>query len=207
MKKAYFFDVDDTLCDTGKSHARAFDLALAEIGFSGDFNYSEYIGLNTEEVFSKILGSQDLIEKAIQSKRNFYKEIAKETEPMKGAREILEYLSRGKTPIFAVSAGSKSSVETSLASAGLMIFLDEVITCERTTRQKPFPDPYHLAVSICGLPASDCLAVEDSESGVKSALAANLDVVVVNNKHLDWIQKYEIRKFDSLLDFLYEIEI
>jgi beta-phosphoglucomutase-like phosphatase (HAD superfamily) len=46
-------------------------------------------------------------------------------------------------------------------------------------RTKPHPDPYLLAAELLGVPASSCVALEDSEIGAASARAAGCRTVVV----------------------------
>jgi beta-phosphoglucomutase-like phosphatase (HAD superfamily) len=49
--------------------------------------------------------------------------------------------------------------------------------------KKPEPDIYHWVLDQLGLPASQCIAMEDSENGIRSALAAGLDTVVTVNAY------------------------
>jgi beta-phosphoglucomutase-like phosphatase (HAD superfamily) len=46
---------------------------------------------------------------------------------------------------------------------------------------KPHPEPYLTAAAILGVDAHDCLAIEDSNTGAKSAEAAGCTVLVVPN--------------------------
>ena len=49
------------------------------------------------------------------------------------------------------------------------------------TQHKPHPFPYLLAAGQLGLPPAQCLAFEDSLSGIRSAQAAGMHVVGVKN--------------------------
>ena len=49
---------------------------------------------------------------------------------------------------------------------------------------KPSPRPYLLAAALLGLPASECIAVEDSVPGITSAVAAGCFVVATPLPHL-----------------------
>jgi beta-phosphoglucomutase-like phosphatase (HAD superfamily) len=44
---------------------------------------------------------------------------------------------------------------------------------------KPAPDPFLVAAKLLGVPASFCLALEDSHNGVRSASAAGMMTVMV----------------------------
>ena len=56
-----------------------------------------------------------------------------------------------------------------------------VVTGDRVEQGKPHPEPYLTAAAALGLAASDCLAIEDSNTGAKSAEAAGCLVLVVEN--------------------------
>ncbi|MEO9323850.1 HAD family phosphatase [Nocardioides sp. C4-1] len=54
-----------------------------------------------------------------------------------------------------------------------------IVTGEQVSRGKPDPEPYLRAAELLGVDARDCVAVEDSETGTRSAVAAGCAVVVV----------------------------
>jgi HAD superfamily hydrolase (TIGR01509 family) len=56
-----------------------------------------------------------------------------------------------------------------------------VVTGDRVAQGKPHPEPYLTAAAALGLDASECLAIEDSNTGAKSAEAAGCLVLVVEN--------------------------
>ena len=49
--------------------------------------------------------------------------------------------------------------------------------------KKPEPDIYHWVLEQLGLPAQQCIAIEDSENGMRASLAAGLDTVVTVNDY------------------------
>ncbi len=58
---------------------------------------------------------------------------------------------------------------------------DVVITGDRVTRGKPFPDPYLAGAKALGVDPLGCIAIEDSNTGASSAEAAGCTVVTVEN--------------------------
>ena len=46
------------------------------------------------------------------------------------------------------------------------------------SKKKPAPDIYHWVLDQLELTAQQCIAIEDSENGLKSALAANLPTLI-----------------------------
>ncbi len=56
---------------------------------------------------------------------------------------------------------------------------DTVITGDAVTHGKPHPEPYATACRELGVAPADCLALEDSATGARSAVGAGCRVVVV----------------------------
>ena len=54
-----------------------------------------------------------------------------------------------------------------------------IVPGDEVRRGKPHPEPYLRAAQLLGLPADDCVAIEDSEAGARSAAAAGARTVVV----------------------------
>lgn len=56
-----------------------------------------------------------------------------------------------------------------------------VVTGDTVTFGKPHPEPYEKAAAILGVPPEDTVAIEDSNTGARSAEAAGCTVLVVEN--------------------------
>jgi HAD superfamily hydrolase (TIGR01509 family) len=56
-----------------------------------------------------------------------------------------------------------------------------VVTGDEVARPKPFPDPYLHAARLLGVPPASCVAIEDSPTGVASAVAARVPVLAVQH--------------------------
>ena len=84
---------------------------------------------------------------------------------------------RTKPPL---GAASLSFVEPILAHLPEGTFAT-VVTGDRVEFGKPHPEPYLTAAAELGLDPADCLAVEDSNTGAKSAVAAGCTVLCVPN--------------------------
>jgi beta-phosphoglucomutase-like phosphatase (HAD superfamily) len=66
-----------------------------------------------------------------------------------------------------------------LGLAGIIEQFDAVITRDDVVNPKPHPEPYLLAARKLRTPPADCLAIEDSHAGVRSAHAAGLQTLMV----------------------------
>ena len=60
-------------------------------------------------------------------------------------------------------------------------FFDAVADGNQITRSKPDPEVFLLAARLLGLPAADCLVVEDADAGVEAALAGGMKALGVGS--------------------------
>lgn len=58
---------------------------------------------------------------------------------------------------------------------------DVIVVGDDVARGKPFPDPYLRAAELLGVDATDCVAIEDSNTGLRSAEAAGTKAIGVPN--------------------------
>ena len=106
-----------------------------------------------------------------------------------GAVDFLRACPRAAIPTGLVTAAWRSLVEASLERMRVDIGtepFDVVATGDSVTADKPHAEPYEIAARAIGVATRDCLAMEDSPTGVQSALAAGCVVVAVpQGVHID----------------------
>ena len=66
-----------------------------------------------------------------------------------------------------------------LETAGLLPYFEHVATSSDVAHAKPAPDIYLLAARKLGVEPAQCLALEDSPTGVRAALAAGMTVIQI----------------------------
>ena len=101
---------------------------------------------------------------------------------MPGVVPLLEKLKAAGVPAAVVSSSSHQWVDGWLERLGLMPYFRTVVCRGDAPRIKPAPDLWLEALRRLDLPAEECLAIEDSLNGAKSAKAAGLNVWVVPNR-------------------------
>jgi HAD superfamily hydrolase (TIGR01509 family) len=95
--------------------------------------------------------------------------------PLKpGIRAVLEQLEVLGISMAVATSSRRTTVETKLALAGIDHHCKGLICGGETPRGKPHADPYLYAVDQLQLTPQRCWAVEDSDNGVRSAVAAGL---------------------------------
>jgi HAD superfamily hydrolase (TIGR01509 family) len=97
-----------------------------------------------------------------------------------GARELLTDLHREGVPCGLVTMSWQRFVDPILARLPEGVFAT-VVTGDRVEFGKPHPEPYLTAAAELGHHPADCLAIEDSNTGAKSAVAAGCTVLCVPN--------------------------
>lgn len=101
-----------------------------------------------------------------------------EVRPMPGAVELLDHLkTRGVVCAMATSA-TRASVETFCGRTGLLDRFSVIVARGDYAAAKPAPDPYLAAADRLALAPSECLALEDSYNGVRSAVAAGMPTIM-----------------------------
>src|SRR5690606_14994890 len=80
----------------------------------------------------------------------------------------------------AVATSSRNPhARTHLGAAGLLDLFETVVTRDDVVNPKPHPEPYLTAARRLGVDPLHCLALEDSNAGVRAAHAAGMQTVMV----------------------------
>ena len=95
-----------------------------------------------------------------------------------GASELLRAVRAAGLPTALVTSTGRALVEVALETIGRANF-DAVVCGDEVTRPKPDPEPYRLAAELLGVAIEDCVAIEDSPTGVASAVASGAAVLAV----------------------------
>ena len=102
--------------------------------------------------------------------------------PMPGVVSLLDRLQRKGTLIAAVSSSNHAWVDGWLEKLQLASYFETTVCRGDAPRIKPAPDLWLEALDQLGKEARNCLAIEDSFNGVKSAKEAGLTVWAVPNR-------------------------
>ena len=97
---------------------------------------------------------------------------------MPGVLEALNYL-KPKYRLALASSTRKAVVSKQLTDAGVIEYF-EALTCgDEVAHSKPDPEIYIRACKSVDTPVENCVAVEDSPNGIKSAYSAGLKTIMV----------------------------
>nr|WP_086937904.1 HAD family phosphatase [Thaumasiovibrio occultus] len=178
--KAAVFDMDGLLLDTERVCFDIFEQAChaQNVPFLSDV-YLSCIGCNSvgvERIMRAGYGP-DLDYRALNDewRQRYTVVVMNEAIPMKsGVIAMLEWLKANGIPAAVATSTQREVAEAKLRLSGLMPYFQSVTTGCEVEQGKPHPEIYLLAASRLGVEPTDCIAFEDSNNGVKSAVAANM---------------------------------
>jgi HAD superfamily hydrolase (TIGR01509 family) len=97
-----------------------------------------------------------------------------------GAGEAVERLA-ARWPLGLASSSNRRLIDAVLELSGLDRFFRATVSSGEVARGKPAPDVYLEAARRLDVAAADCVAVEDSHAGIRSAETAAMRVVAIPN--------------------------
>ncbi len=96
-----------------------------------------------------------------------------------GLVELLEYLKAHDYRITMATSTATVQARENLETAHLSAFFTDIACGDSVARGKPAPDIYLKAAALMGLPPGNCLALEDSPTGILSAWRAGMKPVMI----------------------------
>ncbi|ELX8379648.1 sugar phosphatase [Providencia vermicola] len=179
--KGFLFDLDGTLVDSLAVVERCWCL------------FGEEIGVSRDEIIHFIHGKPALTslrhfmpeasEDEIKARFRWLEEMeASDTEgviALSGAVALLQRLDELAVPWAIVTSGTVPIAHGRQQAAGLPE-PKHWVTFEKVSKGKPDPEPFLLGAKALNLDPKDCIAFEDAQAGIYSALDAGCQVVAVH---------------------------
>jgi HAD superfamily hydrolase (TIGR01509 family) len=184
---AVLWDMDGTLLDSEKLwDVPLYEFAEKQGGTLTLATRQAMVGSNVPKTLSLLYGdlgveptAAELVDAAAWIARRT-EEVFRAGLPWRdGARDALRAVRASGVPMALVTSTERSLTEVALDTIGRDLFDVTVCGDEVDGHNKPLPEPYLRAARLLGVDAADCVAVEDSPTGVASAVAAGCTVLVV----------------------------
>lgn len=183
--RGVLFDMDGVILDTEKLYSRFWREACQFYGFPMTWEQSlKMRSLNhtaAQNILCEFFGptaSYPLIHaKRIELMAAFVKKNG--VEPKPGIYELLDYLDAHGIPAVVTTASPMDRVITQMVPLKLFDRFRRICTVAEVAHGKPEPDIYQFGAACLGLEPKNCLALEDSFTGMLSAHRAGCKNVIV----------------------------
>lgn len=196
--KAVIFDMDGVIADTEPLHEKARNRLLAELELDVEKISPTAIGRSKRAFWGEVVSQYSLpytADELTVREFSFLMEIAKNSglRPSEGLTELLKFLQSRNIKAAVASSSDRNYVESILQITHLNGYFCATACGDEVSTAKPAPDVYLRAMRLCGVTADEAIAVEDSDTGAKAAVAARIPCVaydVVEDKKLK--QKFDV---------------
>lgn len=182
---AVIFDMDGLVLDTEITYFIAWQQAAETMGyqFSDKFCFS-LSGMHSQGVelaLAEYCGKDfDLMQFGKLSAKYWREYTKKKGIPVKkGFFTLLSLLKRQKIPYCLATNSSKQNALECLALGQLSDVFSIIISKDDVLQGKPAPDIFLYAANCLKIPASQCLVIEDSATGIQAAVNAKTPSILV----------------------------
>jgi HAD superfamily hydrolase (TIGR01509 family) len=185
--EAVLFDMDGVLIDARDWHFDALNESLKIFGLkiSREDHVRKFNGLSTKkklEILTEETGLplelHDVIE-AVKQDRTL-RIAAQKCFPNVAHQVLITRLKDNGLKVGLVTNSIRKTTEFMLEYAGLLQFMDVVVTNEDVIEGKPSPAGYLLAMKTLGVHPENCVVVEDGDYGIAAAQSAGARVLRVS---------------------------
>lgn len=185
--KAVLFDHDGTLVNSEYTHMQLWRKAVEPFGgfITEDEYWQTLLGVPCEQNAELIIQMRNLdmsVDELVNAKLKYTNQFLSESffPQIKGADHVVRDLAK-KLRLGLVSGSQRDCVEASLKGHNWSELFEQVVTGDDVALNKPNPASYLVAMERMQLNAEDCIAIEDTESGVKAASAAGIRTIAIRN--------------------------
>jgi HAD superfamily hydrolase (TIGR01509 family) len=207
LPAAVIFDNDGLLLDTEQAWTRAEVTLFARRGREFTLEHKRYILGSSREVAERKL--EEMLElpshgpELLEELRELVMaEVLRGAPPLPGAAELVAELRTLGVPVGLASNSPREFVDLALRLAGMNGAFDVTVAGDEVPLPKPAPDVYLRAAELLATPPQDCVALEDSNTGVAAARAARMLVIGVPG-----IPGVELPEADLVADSLLDARV
>ncbi|HET7910232.1 MAG TPA: HAD family phosphatase [Nitrospira sp.] len=194
--RAIIFDFNGVIADDETPHIACFQKALAEagLGLTSEEYYDRYGGMDertcTRMLLQKRDGSWNEAEvcRIAERKAELFRVHTALHKPslFPGIIEFVQ-IAKSRYRIAIASGGRRAQIDAALSGTRIASVFDVIVAAEDCSIGKPDPAMYLLALkrlngrvdSGCDITPPECLVLEDSVAGIRSAKQAGMRVLAV----------------------------
>ncbi len=211
--KGFLFDMDGLILDTEKLYTRFWQEAANTLGYP--MTKEQALGMRSlnrdlgaaklQSYFEEPVSYEAVRNKRIELMNAFIEKEGVEVKP--GIKELLSYLKERGIKTAIATSSPIDRTQKYLKMVGLEDEFDKLISGYMVKKGKPEPDIYLLAAAELGLSPQECIALEDSPSGLMAASAAGCYPVMVPDQdepteEIEQLLFAKVRQLDDMITLL-----
>ena len=207
--RAVIFDLDGVLVDSEPLFLKALNRVLIAEGARPltEEENRRLVGTTVENTWSGIMEMRAL-SKSTDYYLDRYDQVVlrifeEDLELQPGARRLVDEVQARGLPMGLATGSRRKWVDVKLRVVGLDGVFDAIIAGDEIQQGKPAPDTYLEVARRLRVPPDQCLAVEDSPTGVAAAVAAGMYTVAVRT---DFTAGMDVSRANAVLDSLEEFD-
>jgi HAD superfamily hydrolase (TIGR01509 family) len=175
---AVLLDMDGLMLDSERVHQTCWREAAAQLDLEDDEDlWLSLVGLHEDDQHERLreqLGPSQADPLIERCDALFSARIDAGLPHKSGLVPLLDRLVDARMTRAVVTSSRREHAWQKLETAGLRGYFETVITGSDIDAPKPAPDIYRLAAQRLGVDPERCIVLEDSEPGVRAALAAGM---------------------------------
>lgn len=210
MIKAVIFDMDGVVADTATVDFIADYNVLKSIGaVKSEKDYVRSAGVPARHTYNRILSEKNISADVNEMLKMREKELekalsSKVLKPSSGFTELLKKLKEKDYKVALASSSSRKKIDNVLAALKLKNTFSLIVSANDVEMNKPAPDIYMEAAKRLNLSPDECIAVEDSETGVHSAKSAGLRCIALRTSQT---AEHDLSAADIIVESLKGINV
>lgn len=213
--KAILFDMDGVLIQSEELMTKCGMLALKDFGVPAcPEDFIPFVGRGEDRYIGGVAEKYGVPYDIAMKKRCYYYYSLYVAEEAALPDRILELLTTLKTEGYKMAVCTSADREKALDNLRAIgveeSLFDAFVTGEQITNKKPDPEIYLKGAELVGIPAEECLVVEDAPSGIQAAHAGGMKAVgVASSFSRDYLEMEAGPEtiIDELIELLNILEI
>lgn len=203
--KAVLFDMDGVLIDAKDWHYEALNKALRLFGheISRYDHIHSFDGLPTKKKL-QLINEQSFLPEELHDFINCLKQqytmdyVQMNCKPMFQHEYAMAKLKSEGYKCAVCSNSIRNTIIQMMTRAGLLQYIDLILSNEDVVNSKPDPETYIKAMEKLEVQPEECIILEDNKNGIKAAIASGGSVLRVNDV-------YDVNYY-NIMNFIHEVE-
>jgi beta-phosphoglucomutase family hydrolase len=189
MLRGIIFDMNGVIVDDERIHQESWKQLCQKYGFQlseDEFKYKVF-GHTEADTFTYLFKQQFTLKELDKLSAERVEIVINIIKPklafVDGLLHLLQDLRAHKVPIAIATNSRRPYTNFIIDNLKIREFFKFIVTAEEIDKGKPDPEIYLRAAKGLSIDPKNCIAIEDSLSGIKSAQAAGMKVIAISTTH------------------------